>query len=170
MTRKLFILLLVLCLPLFFIACGGKKAEEEAGQAEEPKTEETAGEVSESDGIAVAKEILATFDKAVAETVELVKDKPEAADVKPQFEELIAKYSENMQELNTKYLALRDQDIAVFGACNGYMGENRGKHVFEKDKVLDEFIAYYIYEKDNKDFADFLSGELINLLEIAVKR
>ena len=165
MTRKLFILFLVLCLPLFFIVCGGKKGEEEAGQPEA-----AGGEVSEADGIAVAKEILDTFDKAVAETAELVKEKPEVADVKPQFEALIGKYKENMTELNTKYLALRDKDITVFGACNDYMGENRGKHVFEMNQLLDEAIAYYNFEKGEKDFSEFLSDELINLLEIAVKR
>jgi hypothetical protein len=170
MTRQLFIFLLMLCLPLFFVACGGQKGEEEAGGPQEPQAKEAAGEmVTEADGIAVAKEILDTFDKAVAETAELVKEKPEVADVKPQFEALIAKYKETMTELNAKYLALRDKDIAVFGSCNGYIGENRGAHVFQKDQVLDEFIVYYNLEKGEKDFSDFLSQELIDLLEIAVK-
>ena len=171
MTRKLFVFFLMLCLSVFFVACGGQKGEAEAGKAEEPQAKEEAGEdVSEADGIAVAKEILSTFDKAVAETVELVKEKPEVADVKPQFEALIAKYKDTMTGLNTKYLALRDKDIAVFGACNGHMGENRGAHVFKMNEVLDEYIAYYNFDKGEKEFSDFLSDELINLIEIAVKR
>lgn len=170
MTRKFLILFLLLCLPLFFVACGGQKGEE-ASQPEEPQAKEAAGEdISEADGIAVAKEILDTFDQAVAETVGLVKEKPEVADVKPQFEAMIATYQEKMTELNAKYLALRDKDIAVFGACNGYLGENRGTHVFEKNQLLDEFIVYYSMDKGDKEFSDFLNSELINLLEIAVKR
>lgn len=154
------------CLPVFFVACGGQEGKTEANVAEESQSED----LNEAEGIAVAEEILATFDKAVAETVELVKEKPEVADVKPQFEALVDKYKEKMTELNAKYLALRDKDIRLFGACNGYMGENRGKHVFQRDQVLDEFIAYYNFQKEEKEFSDFISKELINLLEIAVKR
>ncbi len=165
MTRKLFILFLVFCLPVFFVSCGGKEGETDTNAAEESQSTE----VSETDGIAVAKEILDIFDKAVAETAELVKEKPEVADVKPRFEALIDNYEVKMTELNAKYLALRDKDIRLFGDCNGYMGENRGKHVFEKNQLLDEFIAYYNFEKEEKEFSDFISSELINLLEIAVK-
>lgn len=166
MSRKIFILLLIFCLPLFFVACGGQGGEEEAGTTEEAQS----GEVDLEEGIAVAKEILETFDKAVAETVELVKEKPEVSDVKPQFEALIERYKPLMTELNTKYLALRDKDVEIWGACNGYMGENRGTHVFEKNQALDEFIAYYNFDKGDKEFSDYLSNELINLIEIAVKR
>ena len=131
MTRKLFILFLVFCLPVFFVSCGGQDEETKANVSEESKSEEV-----NEEGIAVAKEILGTFDNAVAETVELVKEKPEVADVKPQFEAMIDNYKVKMTELNAKYLALREKDIRLFGDCNGYMGENRGKHVFQKNQVL----------------------------------
>lgn len=165
MTRKLIIIFLVFCIPAFITGCGGKKEEPSSPEIESPQPEES----SESEATALAKEILATFDKAVSETAELLKDKPETADVKPRFESLIEKYAETMAGLNVKYLALRDKDIALFGECNGYLGENRGKHVFQKDQSLGEFIAYYNFQKNEKDFSENISKELINLLEIAIK-
>ena len=166
MTRKFFVLILIFCLPVFFTACGGQKGETEDAAATEPKAEEATGD----SGIDVAKEILAVFDKAAAEAVELVKEKPEVADVKPQFEALLEKYKEPMMELNAKYLGLRDKDIRLFGDCNGYLGENRGRHVMEMNTALDVYIAYYNYDKGEAEFSEYLSDGLINLLEIAVKR
>ena len=165
MTRKLIILLLMFGLSFFLSACGGGGDEAEPEIAAKPQPE--AAETNE--GVDVAKEILAEYDKAVAETVELLKEKPEVSVVRPQFEALIAGYQEKMTELNAKYLALRDKDIALFGDCNGHMGEYRGKHVFEKDQALSTYITYYRSEKEEGEFAELLSNEFFDLLEIAVK-
>ena len=173
MTRKLLLVLLVLCVGIFISACGGKKTEENAdrsgAQAKQAQSGEPEAE-TESKGTMVAKEILDTFDQLAADTLELVKDKPEAVDLKPKLEELYTTYSEKMKELNVKYLALRDEDIALFGDCNGYLGENRGKHVVERDRLLDEYIAYYNYTKGDQEIVDMLTKGMIDILNLAVAR
>jgi len=173
MTRKLLLILLVLCIGVFISACGGQKTEENAdqsgAQSRQAQTGEPEAEV-ESKGTLVAKEILDTFDQLAAETLELVKDKPEAVDLKPRLEELYITYSEKMKELNVKYLALRDEDIALFGDCNRYLGENRGKHVVEKDRLLDEYIAYYDYTMGEQEIVDMLTKGMIDILNRAVAR
>jgi len=126
-------------------------------------------ESGEAKGEAVAKEILDVHDQAVAEIADLMKDKPEAAELKPKLETLFQKYQEKMKALNEKYLALRDEDVASFGAANGYMGENRGKHVFEKDNALVAYMNYYNMEKDERELTKFINDGLFNLLETAVE-
>lgn len=173
MIKKLVLVLLIFSVVAFFSSCGGKDTDKEEGQpgTEVQKEQSSQPEAeAESKGNIVAKEILNTYDQLVAEVLELVKDKPEAADLKPKLEELYANYTEKMKELNVKYLALRDEDIALFGDCNGYLGENRGKHVFEKDKVLDEYIAYYDYTKGEKEIVEMLKQGIFDILETAVAR
>jgi hypothetical protein len=160
-TKYFLAVLAVVCLALFF-ACGGENGE----TGEEAKQE---ADVTQ-EGIDVAEEILATFDKAVAEAVELVKDKPEPAMVKPQLQALYAKYDEKMKALNVKYLALKEKDIRAFGAANGYLGENRGKHVFKKDQELGKYISHYNYEVQDPELGTMLSREIVNMLDVAVQR
>jgi hypothetical protein len=166
----------MILLGFFFIliGCGGKEMEETQAQesaaepqmAEEPPKVEAEGKAK---GEAVAKEILDVYDQAVAEITELMKGKPEAAEVKPKLEEMFQNYQGKMKALNEKYLALRDEDIVLFGAANGYMGENRGKHVFEKDKALDEYIYYYSTQKGEQELTKFINDGLFNILEIAIE-
>jgi DNA repair exonuclease SbcCD ATPase subunit len=173
MIRKLGLVLLVFTVAVFFSACGGEGAKKEEGKPETEVQKEQSSQPeaeAESKGTAVAKEILNIFDQLVAETADLVKDKPEAADLKPKLEELYAKYTEKMKELNVKYLALKDEDIALFGDCNGYLGEYRGKHVFERDKILDEYIAYYNFTKGEQEIVDMLTKGMIDILNLAVAR
>ena len=165
MTRNLLLTVLFVCIALTFSVCGGETPQQES--PEPAKQTPSAQEADE--GVTVAKEILATFDKAVAEAAELAKTKPEAAEIKPKLEALYKKYEETMKEINIKYLALKDKDIRLFGAANGYLGENRGKHVFNKDKVLNEYISYY-YSKGEEEIVQLLSKEIIKMLDIAVQR
>ena len=79
-------------------------------------------------------------------------------------------YEPLMAELNKKYLALKDEDIALFGAANGYLGENRGKHVFKKDNDLGEYINHYSITDKNDEVVQLLKEGLFRLLETAVKR
>ena len=60
----------------------------------------------------------------------------------------------------------------MFGEANSYLGEYRGKHVFKKNQVLDEYIAHYNLQKDEneKEIGKMLSSDIVNLLEVAVKR
>ena len=162
MRQNLLLIVLLMGAVLFFFACGGESGEKAQADNSETALKEA--------GIAVAKEILDIFDKAVAEVAALVKDKPEAAVLKPQLEALYKKYEEKMKEINVRYLALKTKDIRSFGAANGYLGENRGKHVFEKDKTLDEYIAYYDSTKGEKEIARMLSKDIVKMLDIAVKR
>jgi len=174
MTRKLTFTLILLGLCFIFISCGGKESAEtkapesaaETQMAKEPAGEEVTAEAM---GEAVAKEILDVYDQAVAEIADLMKDKPEAAELKPKLEALFQNYQGKMKALNGKYLALRDEDIASFGAANGYMGEHRGRHVFEKDNALVEYMNYYNMEKDERELTKFINDGLFNILETAVE-
>lgn len=165
MTRNLLLIILLVGIALTFPACGGETPKQESPEP----AKETQSAQQADEGVAVAKEILATFDKAVAEAADLAKTKPEAAELKPKLEALYKKYEETMKEINVKYLALKDKDIAQFGAANGYLGENRGKHVFKKDEVLTEPIQHYNL-KGEQEIVQLLSKEIIKMLDVAVQR
>lgn len=165
--------LFVMSAMAMLVLCGCGKAEQTpatptAGAPATPAGQ-PAAPGAESEGVLLAKEILAVYDEAVKEAAEIGKDKPEPAVIKPKLEALIVKYEPKMKELNAKYLALKGKDIAVFGACNGYMGENRGKHVFQKDNTLGMIIAYYNQEKVDKDVVDLLNLKLAALIDLATK-
>lgn len=174
MKKSCLLFVMLIAFGLIFSACGGKEAEEAGAETTEKAAAEKSAEKGKSDlviaGEAVAKEILETFDQLVADTVALVKDKPEPDAVKPQLEAVHAKYTEKMQELNVKYLALRDADVESWGAANGYLGENRGKHVWDRDMAVDAYIVHYRGVEGGEEVVQFLTKEIINLLEVAVKR
>lgn len=125
---------------------------------------------AEGEGVAVAKEILAAFDEVVGKAADLTQGNPEPAVLKPQLEELYASYEAKMAELNGKYLALRDADTAQWGACNSYLGENRGKHVFDKDNTLTEAYKHYNLEVGDREIVELLEKGPVELLEMAVKQ
>ena len=75
-----------------------------------------------------------------------------------------------MAALNAKFLALRDQDIFAFRRANGYMTDNRPKHVFAKDNTLSPAYAYYNLEKGETAVVDMLSSKIVKLLDEAVKQ
>jgi hypothetical protein len=162
-------MLVPLCAGLLLaFGCGGKDpAEKTAAQAPGPSA--SAPLPADNEGTAVAKEILDLFDQAVAETGELMKTKPEPADLKPKLQALYDKYAASMAGLNPKFLALKAKDIRLFGAANGYLGENRGKHVYDKDIKLGEGIAYYNFQKGDQEIVAFTSSKLPALIDIAVK-
>lgn len=158
--------LLFIAMTLVFVTCGSNETEQ-AGKPEATKTGER--QPAEDEGVTVAKAILAAFDQAVAEVYELVKDKPEAGEVKPRLHELYLKYQPKMQELNVQYLALKEKDIALFGSANRYLGEYRGKHVWQEGQKLDAIRFHYQGLKD-QEMDSLVHQELINLLDLAVKR
>ncbi len=173
MKRNVLLILGVVCIALIFAVCGGKTEETRTPEAsEKAQPEQPASDKTETakEGEAVAREILETFDRAVNEAAQLVKDKPGAAEIKPKIEALFKKYEETMTKLNAKYLALKEKDIRLFGEANSYLGEYRGKHVFNKDKVLDQYISHYTLQKGEEEIAQMLSKDIVNLLEVAVKR
>lgn len=144
-----------------FAACGKK--------AEAPKAVTAAqAQAAEDAGKAIVDEILAAFDRCVAEAAALAKDKPEAAVLLPQLEKLYADYGARMAALNARFLALRDQDLFAFQRANGYMTENRPKHVFAKDNTLTPALQYYNLEKGEKAVADMLANGPVKLLDAAV--
>lgn len=165
MTRNLLLTVLLVGIALTFSVCGGETPKQESPEP----TKQTPSAQKADEGVTVAKKILETFDKAVAEAAELAKTKPEAAELKPKLEALFKKYEEAMKEINIKYKALKDKDIRLFGAANGYLGENRGKHVFNKDKVMNEHISYY-YSKGEQEIVQLLSKDIIKMLDVAVQR
>ena len=165
MTRNFLLIILLAGIVLTFSACGGETPKQES-----PKPAvETQSAQQADEGVAIAKEILETFDKAVAEAAELAKTKPAAAELKPKLEALYKKYEETMKEINSKYLALKDKDIAQFGAANGYLGENRGKHVFKKDEVLTEPVRHYNLNGE-QEIVQLLSNGIVKMLDVAVQR
>lgn len=167
MKKIKLVTVLLICVALIFAACGDSEKKTSAKE-ETAEVKKDAG--GDDKGVVVAREILSTFDKAVEETAALIKDKPEAAELKPKLDALSQKYAAEMKTLNAKYLALKDEDIALFGSANGYLGENRGKHVFKKDTALDVYLYHYNQTEEGKEIYDFLKKGLIDLLEISVKR
>lgn len=121
-------------------------------------------------GEAIVGEILATFDRCVAEAAALAKDRPEAAVLLPQLEKLYAGYGEKMAALNARFLALRDQDVFAFRRANGYMTDNRPRHVSAKDNALSQAVAYYNFEKGEQEVVDMLSRKIVGLLDQAVQQ
>ncbi len=164
-------LILLLGFAVMLAACGGKdKPAADQAAAPQPQPPATqAAPAADDEGVLIAKEILGLFDEAVAEAVGLTKDKPEASVLKPQLDALYEKYAAKMAAINPRFLALRDKDVRLFGSANGYLGENRGKHVFAKDNTLKDAFLYYNLEKGEKDIVDFLSLKMPSLIDIAVK-
>jgi len=163
------ILIASLCVMLAFFAACGEKAELPEAQASAEKTEAQAAAANDA-GLQIVDEILAAFDRCVAEAAALAKEKPEAAVLLPQLEKLYAEYGVKMAALNARLLALRDQDIFAFRRANGYMTDNRPKHVFAKDNTLSQAIAYYNFEKGEQTVVDMLSSKICRLLDEAVKQ
>ena len=166
--RKGLAIVVFIALSLLFIACSGEKKVEETAAA--PAQETVAEPAQEGAGVLLAKEILGVFDEVVTKMAEMAKDKAEVAVIKPQIEELLNSYRPRMIELNGKYLALRDADIAQFGACNGYLGENRGQSIFKKDTVLSEIVAHYNLQVGDQNMVNLLSTGPIELLDLAVNQ
>ncbi|MCX6560180.1 MAG: hypothetical protein NTZ26_06645 [Candidatus Aminicenantes bacterium] len=165
--------LLLIGFVVLLAACGGKKApaDDQAATAkpQTPTAQAAVVPAADNEGVLLAKEILGLFDEAVAEAAGLTKDKPEAAALKPKLDALYEKYAAKMAEINPRFLALKAKDIALFGAANGYLGENRGKHDLAKDNTLSDAYRYYNLEKGEKEIVDFLAHKLPALIDIAVK-
>jgi hypothetical protein len=166
--KKTMLLVFVCMLMTFFVACG-KKTETPQAQTPAAKTETQAAAANDA-GVKIIDEILATFDQCVTQAAALAKDKPEAAVLLPQLEKLYADYGVKMAALNARFLALRDQDIFAFRRANGYMSDNRPKHVFNKDTVLSPAYVYYNLEKGEAAVVDMLSSKIVRLLDEAVKQ
>lgn len=154
---------------LIAIGCGGSDGDVK-GTQEKPVPGETLESAVENKGVAVAKEILDTYDRAVAEISSALQDKPAAAEAKVKLEAVYEKYTPLMAAMNKRYLALKSEDIALFGAANGYLGENRGRHVFKKDNDLGAFINHYSMTDKSDEVLNLLKEGLFRLLETAVKR
>jgi len=175
MTRRFLQVTALLSMTLIVWACGGKSGEGQKTEAAQPlqqetvRTEDPQAAAAKAEGEAVAKEILDTFDKAVAEAAELANGKPEASLLKPQIEALIEKYQKPMADLNVRFLALKSKDIRSFGAADGYMGENRGRHVNGLYNALNPAIAHYNFEKGDQEMVDILTKNIIGLIDIAVR-
>ncbi len=164
MKKRLFLLILLAAGLIFLPACGGKTDESSE------MTTPVEGKVPETAGVVLAQRILEVFDECVAKVVELAAAKPEPEDLTPQLEALYDKYQVKMAELNQEYLALREQDISQFGAANSYLGEHRGRHVFQKDSLLGEAVAYYNFQKGDQELVKLLSNRPVELLERALQR
>jgi hypothetical protein len=168
-VRKNLLMLALICvLLLAFMACGPKA---ETSQAPAPAvTTAKEAEAATDAGKVIVDEILATFDQCVAEAAALAKEKSEAAVLMPQLEKLYADYGVKMAALNAKFLALRDQNVFAFRRANGYMTDNRPKHVFAKDNTLSSAYAYYNLEKGETAVVDMLSNKIVKLLDEAVNQ
>lgn len=162
---------LMLVLAAFFAGgCGGSDPEAEgpATTAASSASSDAGQPEGDGEGVKVAEEILATFDELVGKVAEIANAKPEPAVLAPQLEELYESYVPTMTELNGMYLALRDSDVVQWGACNTYLGENRGKHVFDKDTVLTEAVSHYNLQLGDQEMVALISKRPVELLDIAV--
>ncbi|MCX6558062.1 MAG: hypothetical protein NTW95_11665 [Candidatus Aminicenantes bacterium] len=166
MNKKM-LRLVLLCVVLALVIACGKKSE--TPQAPVASAEKKAAVPADA-GKVIVDEILAAFDQCAAEAAALAKDKPEAAVLMSQLEKLYADYGVKMAALNARFLALRDQDIFIFRQANGYLSDNRPKHVFNKDTVLSSAYIYYNLEKGEPAVVDMLSSKIVKLLDGAVKQ
>ncbi|MBU4268122.1 MAG: hypothetical protein KJ808_04660 [Acidobacteria bacterium] len=167
MNKKAFSILFLLGLSLILTACGGKPGE--AGNSQNQAAPAVSTAAAQFTGTSLAKDILSCFDQCVAEAAGLSFGKPEAAELTPKLQALYKRYEEKMIELNRKYLALKAENISEFGAANIYLGENRGKHVFNKDNTLSAAVAFYNFQKGDQAMVNLLSNEIVKLLDVAVK-
>jgi hypothetical protein len=148
-------------------ACGGNKQAQEPAPAAEKQA--AAVPVTNGEGVMLAREILGVFDEIVARVVELTLEKPAAAVLKPQLESLFLEYKTRMDACNAKYLGLKP-DVRQWGACNRYLGENRGKHVYRKDAVLTEAVSHYNLQAGDPEIVQLITKIPVDLLNIAVKQ
>lgn len=154
------------------IALVGCTPAEEAGGSSSDKEEKANVEKEEerdykAEGEAVGKEILDTYDAAVAEVAEALKDKPEPAEAKELIKAVMESYKPKMEALAEKKVALLDVNIRCWGAVNSYLGENRGKRVFNKDHALTEFMNYYTLQKPDEELTKMLSSTITSLIDVA---
>jgi hypothetical protein len=165
--KKNIVLFVSLCVVLTMLSACGQKSE--TSQAPAVTTAKEA-EAATNAGKVIVDEILATFDQCVTEAAALAKEKSEAAVLMPQLEKLYADYGVKMAALNAKFLALRDQNVFAFRRANGYMTDNRPKHVFTKDNTFSSAYAYYNLEKGETAVVDMLSSKIVRLLDDAIKQ
>ncbi|MCU0483492.1 MAG: hypothetical protein MUC54_04360 [Chloroflexi bacterium] len=150
-------------------ACGGGTGSPAATADAPPASEAPAGGGAGA-GEALGQKILATFDELVADVAQAAKAKPAPAELKPALESIYATYAPTMASLNSEYRALRDADITEFGACNTYLGSERGTRVAAKDATLTDAVRYYNLELGDQEIVALLSARPVELLELAVKQ
>ena len=167
-SRTVMTLVVVLMGAVALVGCGGGTS------SPAPATSEAAASVAPGggggSGEALCTEILTTFDAMVAEVADAAKAKPAPAELTPALEAIYTDYTARMTDLNGRYRALKDADIAEFGACNTYLGNERGKHVLAKDNTLTEALKYYNLELGDAAMVALLSARPVEVLEIAVKQ
>lgn len=165
---------LLVILGLGLLAVGGCGGEDSADAGPTTTAASMPSETSESatggEGARLAEEMLATFDEIVGKAAELAEGNPEPAVLGPQLEDLYDSYMPKMTDFNSRYLALREADIAEFGACNSYLGEHRGKHVADKDYALTEAYQYYNFQLGDQEIMTLLEKGAVQLLDVAVKQ
>ena len=149
--------------------CGGSDSDAaDTTTTAASSTASSAAPEGGGEGATLGAEILDAFDELVGKVSETVKDKPEPAVVKPQLEELYTSYEPIMKELNTKYLALKDSDTSEFGACNGFLNDNRPQRVSAITDVMLEPIKYYNFDLGAQDIVDLITKRPVELLDVAV--
>lgn len=153
----------------FMFACAPAEEEKQDKAEKREVKEETA--VEEKDykaaGETVGKEILDTYDAAVAEIAEALADKPEPDVALERVNAIFEAYIPKMEALALKKLALLDDDIQSWGAVNSYLGENRGKRVYNKDQALSEYMNYYSIQKPDEELKNILAAKISSLIDIA---
>lgn len=165
-TRSVLLLAAALLGVIALGGCSGETASPAATGGGGPASEAPA--VTDGAGQALGEEILATFDQLVAEVAAAADAKPAPAELKSALEAIYASYEPKMAALNEEYRALRDVDIKEFGACNTYLGNERGRRVAAKDAALTKAFQHYNLELGDQEIVALLSARPVELLEIAV--
>ena len=165
--KKTIVFVVVLTVLLVLCACGGEKKAEENPPAQVMK--EASATPAEELGTKLAQEILSVFDEIVAKVATLSAKQGSADELKGQLENLVSEYRGKMEEYNAKYLGLK-ADVVSWGACNRYLGEKRGAHVFKKDSELSAAINFYSQQPESEEIVRLISKTAIELLDIAVNQ
>lgn len=145
---------LMFCLLVGFLlaACGGKGEEAaDTGQAEKPKAEK-AEKMSPKE---MADKILSLYEEGMKEMNVLLEAKPDAAEVKPQLQELKEKYIQEYVKLGKIRETMTEQDRSTmqsnlmmgmnsFGTQDWYIAFNENQqYYFSKDQELHKLIMSF---------------------------
>jgi len=143
-----------------FIACGG--GQEKSESTAPPKADEPTA--SDKAGVAMGTEIIETFDAAVAACADVLKDKPAWVEAQPKLDAVQEEYAGKMADLHAKHKALEGEDVFAWRTANGYISDNRPKHVHAINTAFQDVVGYYRFEKGVKGF-DELLDKLPKLLD-----
>ena len=166
MNHKPSVALTCMFLLSVIVACGGSEESSQSTSSAESVSASGPSEAAQA-GIAVGEEIIAEYEALVMDVAEVLKDQPDWSDAAPPLEDLREEREARMAELNTKFLALKEQDIESFGAAVSYVQDHRGEVIDKIYSAHEQSVVQYRLQKGEKDVNAFIAT-LPSLLDVAV--